>query len=267
MDDKTFELYFKKHILVPELSKEEELDCTTTICNSTDPVLVNKCIEKLIRATLRTVLNVARKYKGMGLPLEDLVQEGYFGILDALKTYDPDYDPQTRFTTHAYYHIKNKILEALNTKTSDFPLPLFKRRTFWRLMRDPDEVSEKERYELEQKRHKVVSLDALSKIPDFERKFGIEGPKTPEDEMIEKQNEEYLVARLEKLLTKEECKIVFYLAGFKYLDYGRLTLKELAKKIGVVPRHIRQIRRKIREKLVEGGLVEGKKQEKRIVWK
>jgi len=267
MNDKSFELYFKK-CLVPQLSKEEEIDCIKNIQYSPESLSASECTRKLIKATLKTVLNVARKYRGMGLPLEDLVEEGVFGVVDAFKTYDPDYDPQTRFATHAYYHIKNRILEALNTKTLDFPLPLFKRRVFWKLMQNPDDVNEKDRYELEQKRHKVISLDALSKI-DFEQKFGIEGPKTPEDEMIEKTDEEYLVLCLKRLLTSTECEIAFHLIGFKYLNYEQLTPKGLAKKINVDPKYIRQMKKKIQGKLVEGGLVKcGKSwKESKINWK
>ena len=271
MNDKTFEIYFKKHFLFPELSKKEEMECIITIQYLPENISVDKCIKKLTKATLRVILKVAKNYRGIGLPLEDLVQEGYFGIDDAIKTFNPFYDPQTRFATHAYSHIKNRILDALNTKTSNFPLPKPKKLAFWRLRKDPEKLEEKEKDELKQRLHKyeVVSLDALSSVPGFEQQFDINRPKTPEDEAIEKTNEEYLVLCLKKLLTPTEFRIALYLVGFKYMDCEQLTPKELAKKFEVDVVRIYQIKEKIRKKLVDGGLIEcGKSLKKsKVFWK
>ena len=271
MNDKAFELYFKKHFLVSELSKEEELGCIIIIHSSSDSVYVDKCKKRIEKAALQTVLNIAKKYKGMGLLLEDLVQEGYFGIIDAIKTFDPFYDPQTRFATHAYPHIKNRILEALNNKTSNFPLPKSKKLAFWRLVKDPEKLEEKELNELKQRlnNYEVVSLDALSNVPGFEQQLVIEGPKTPEDEVIEKTNEEYLVSSLKKLLAPTEFRIALYLIGFKHLNCEQLTPKELAKKFEVDVVRIYQIKEKIRKKLITGGVVEcGKNLKKsKVNWK
>lgn len=268
MNDKAFELYFKK-CLVPSLSKKEEIECIKSIQYTPESFSADECTRKLIKTTLKTILNIAKKYRGMGSPLEDLVEEGVFGVVDAIKTYDPFYKPQTRFSTHAYSHIRNKILEALNKKTSNFPLSKPKKKAFWKLIQNPDEVDKKIRCELEQELHKVVSLDALSEIPDFEQRFGIEGPETPEDEIIEKTNEEYLVLCLKKLLTSTECKIAFHLIGFKYLDYEQLTPKELAKEFGVKLERVYRIKEKIKKKLVEGGVIKCGKNWKRnrVNWK
>jgi len=271
MNDKTFEIYFKKHFLFPKLSKKEEMECIITIQYYPANIHIDECIKKLTKATLRTVLKVAKNYRGIGLPLEDLVQEGYFGIDDAIKTFNPFHDPQTRFATHAYSHIKNRILEALNTKTSNFPLPKPKKLAFWRLKKNPEKLEEKERKEIKQRLHKyeVVSLNTLSSVPGFEQRFNIEGPKTPEDEAIEKTNEEYLVLCLKKLLTPIEFRIALYLVGFKYVECEQLTPKELAEKFEVDVVRIYQIKEKIRKKLIIGGLVEcGKNSKKsKVCWK
>lgn len=271
MNDKAFETYFKKHFLFLELSKEEELKCFKAICELNDSYYK----EKIRKAALRVVLKVAKNYRGIGLPLEDLVQEGYFGIDDAIRTFDPFHDPQTRFATHAYSHIKNRILEALNTKTSNFPLPKPKKLAFWRLRKDPEKLEEQERKEIKQRLHKyeVVSLDALSSVPGFEQHLNIEGPKTPEDEAIEKTDEEYLISVFKKLLTPTEFRMALYLIGFKYLDdpleCEQLTPKELANKFDVDVVRIYQIKEKIRKKLVEGGIVKcGKNLKKsKVNWK
>lgn len=268
MNDKTFELYLKTNVLIPKLSREEESDCVITIQGSVDPFLIDKYFKKLILASLRIVLSIAKKYEGMGLSLEDLVQEGYFGLCDALKGFDPYYEPHTRFTTFAFPYVKRRILIALNKKPSNIPLPESKKRAFWKLIQDPSKLEEKERDELEQKQFEFLSLDALSEIPDFERKFGIIDYRTPEDEVIEKTDEEYLILGLKKLLTSKEFEISMYLVGFKNSEYKQLSPRELANKFGLKVARIYQLRKKIKEKLIEGGLVQcGVSQKRMINWK
>ena len=65
--------------------------------------------ELLVERYLPLVKSIAAKYRG--LPFEDLVQEGLFGVLEAAKAYDETRD--TAFGTYAYYHIKKRILAAL----------------------------------------------------------------------------------------------------------------------------------------------------------
>lgn len=268
MNDKTFELYLKNHILIPKLSREEESDCVITIQGSVDPFLIDECFKKLIFASLRTVLSIAKKYEGMGLSLEDLIQEGYFGLCDALEGFDPYYEPHTRFTTFAFSYVKRRILIALNKKPSNIPLPESKKRAFWKLIQDPTQLERKERDELEQRQFEFISLEALSEIPDFEQKFGVIDYYTPEDEVIEKTNEEYLISELKKLLTPKELEIAFYLIGFKNSDYKQLSPKEVSNLFNVKVARIYQLRKKIKEKLIEGGLIQcGPNQKKMIAWK
>ena len=265
MDDRIFESYFRKNCLTPKLSKEEEFDCVITIKNSVDPFLVDKYTRKLLQNTLKTVLNIAKKYEGRGLSLEDLVNEGCLGLEDALKTFDLYYNPQTRFTTHAYWYIRSKILEALNTKTPNLPLPRFKLITYWKLIKGED-VKEKDKKALNNVLHKAVSLDALSEIPDFEQKFNIIDYNTPETELIKKTNEEYLVSRLKEFLTLKEFEIASYLSGLG--EFEQLTKKELAVKLNIKISALRYRIKKIREKLICGKVVKclgTKKYE--VMWK
>jgi DNA-directed RNA polymerase sigma subunit (sigma70/sigma32) len=49
-----------------------------------------KARHKLIEKNLRLVISVAKKYRGMGLPFEDLIQEGNLGLMKAVEKFDPD---------------------------------------------------------------------------------------------------------------------------------------------------------------------------------
>jgi RNA polymerase primary sigma factor len=67
--------------------------------------------DRMVRANLRLVVNIARGYVGKGLSLPDLIEEGNLGLLRAVEGFDPSVG--TRFSTYASYWIKQSIKRAL----------------------------------------------------------------------------------------------------------------------------------------------------------
>ncbi|QEL15483.1 sigma-70 family RNA polymerase sigma factor [Limnoglobus roseus] len=67
--------------------------------------------ERLVRANLRLVVNIARGYVGKGVSIEDLVSEGNMGLLRAAEGYDPNMN--TRFSTYAAYWINQSIRQGI----------------------------------------------------------------------------------------------------------------------------------------------------------
>src|SRR4029453_7139685 len=59
--------------------------------------------DRMVRANLRLVVNIARGYVGKGLALQDLIEEGNLGLLGAVEGFDPEVG--TRFSTYASYWI------------------------------------------------------------------------------------------------------------------------------------------------------------------
>src|SRR5713226_766526 len=88
--------------------------------------------DRMVRANLRLVVNIARGYTGKGLGLQDLIEEGNLGLLRAVEGFDPDMN--TRFSTYASFWIKQSIKRALINcaKTIRIPAYMVDLLTKWR---------------------------------------------------------------------------------------------------------------------------------------
>ncbi len=79
--------------------------------------------DRMVRANLRLVVNIARGYTGKGLPLQDLIEEGNLGVLRAVEGFDPTMD--TRFSTYASYWIKQSIKRSLVNCAKTIRIPAY----------------------------------------------------------------------------------------------------------------------------------------------
>src|SRR5213083_338662 len=79
--------------------------------------------DRMVRANLRLVVNIARSYTGKGLGLQDLIEEGNLGLLRAVEGFDPNMN--TRFSTYASYWIKQSIKRALVNTAKPIRIPAY----------------------------------------------------------------------------------------------------------------------------------------------
>lgn len=122
----------------PLLTREEERALTYEARNGTEEER-RRAREALVVRNLRLVMKWASRYRGTGLPFEDLVQEGTTGLLRALELYDPDRG--VKFGTYASWWIRQAIQRAVSQKSRVVRLPVYLRDRTLKLKRARSELS------------------------------------------------------------------------------------------------------------------------------
>jgi RNA polymerase primary sigma factor len=110
-------MYLKEINKIPLLTREEEEFCAREAAKGN-----RAAQEKLASANLRFVVNVAKKYQGQGIALEDLISEGNLGLLNAIKHYDVE--KGYHFISYAVWWIRQAVLKAICEKSRMIRLPL-----------------------------------------------------------------------------------------------------------------------------------------------
>jgi RNA polymerase primary sigma factor len=104
-----------------------------------------KARQRLIEKNLRLVVSVAKKYRGMGLPFEDLIQEGNIGLMKAVGKYEPDRG--FRFSTYATWWIRQAVQRAVADKGRTIRVPVHMGEKIRKMARAYNELSEELRHE------------------------------------------------------------------------------------------------------------------------
>ncbi|HIE96642.1 MAG TPA: sigma-70 family RNA polymerase sigma factor [Fuerstia sp.] len=214
--------------------------------------------DRMVRANLRLVVNIARGYSNKGLPLQDLIEEGNLGLLRAVEGFDPDMN--TRFSTYASYWIKQSIKRALvNTaKTIRVPAYMVELLSKWRrasakladeLKRTPTPEDIAKELEIPQKKLRIVkkAIALYNASPQSEQdESGLslgdivpdERTVGPEDELINSDNLKHVFRLLEEMDTREATILRM---RFGLDDCEPRTLKEIGESMGLTRERVRQI--------------------------
>src|SRR5262249_5777187 len=110
-------LYLREIGQVKLLTPEEEITLARRIKRGDKAAR-----EHMIRANLRLVVKIAREYEGLGLPLLDLINEGYIGLMKAVDRFDPK--KGAKFSTYAALWIKQSVRRGLTNLSKTIRLPV-----------------------------------------------------------------------------------------------------------------------------------------------
>ncbi len=113
------QVYLREIHRTPLLTAEEERELGAKVMYENCPV----ARERMIRANLRLVVAIAKRYSGRGLPLNDLIEEGNIGLLRAVEGFDPTQG--ARFSTYASWWIKQAVKRALMSASQPIHVPAY----------------------------------------------------------------------------------------------------------------------------------------------
>lgn len=258
----SIQMYLREIGKVPLLKSDEEI----ALAKRSEKADMD-AKSKLIKANLRLVVSIAKRFTGKSLSLLDLIQEGNIGLFRAVEKFD--YRKGYKFSTYATWWIRQAITRALADQSRTIRIPVHMVETINRfkqaerqLIQDlgreplPEEIAAEMGEPLEKVHHiikisqETISIETSvgedeedSTLEDF-----IEDVKTlSPDRMAALQLLKDYVREIIKDLTPREQKILEMRFGL--LDGVSHTLEEVGKEFDVTRERIRQIEAKALEKI------------------
>ena len=266
-DNEVLSTYLKAIDKIPLLTYEEEYDLALKAKNGD-----KKARERLINSNLRFVVSVAKKFRGQGIPLEELINEGNIGLMTAVDKFEPE--KGYHFISYAVWWVRQAILKALAEQSRPVRLPLNRSNELIQIVRaknellksgensDPSAEDIAEKTGLE--RNLVKSLmDITREMISFDSPikgdeegdssyfdFVEDKSQTPEEDVVNHMMEKD-VRSLLGVLGDKERDIIEKRYGFN----GRepMSLKAIGDEYNLTKERIRQIEKSALEKLRNNG--------------
>lgn len=240
------------HPKSPPLSLEEEQELFKKIKSGN-----LKARQELILSNIGLVLKLSHHYKNLGLPLQDIINEGYLGLIHAIDRFDASYGKP--LSTYAIWWIKHFIQKALARNIHSVYLPPSVSRKISQLQH----IKSSEKFSTEQAAEemgcsvtKIQTLQSVSGAHIFYQEDLLdeasqgnlldENTPTPV-EYLEKKSLKYELSFLMKKLSTREVKILQLRYGLNGIPPK--TLEEIHHKIGLTRERIRQIEKEALKKL------------------
>lgn len=244
------------------LGREEELELGRRV-RAGD----SKARKRLTEKNLRLVVSVAKRYRGMGLAFEDLIQEGNLGLIKAVERFNPEMD--YRFSTYATWWIRQAIGRAISDKGRTVRLPVHagekarkavreRARLSAQLGREPieEEIAQSLETSVAEVRFLIgllsetMSLDRPVSEKDGSSELGEfvedQGASEMPESIIREMEESQLRDWMEELSDRERRVLV---RRYGLDDRRPATLGELGEELGVTRERVRQLQHNAEHRL------------------
>ncbi len=261
---------FKKYLqevsnIKPFESPNEEYDCAIKAHNGD----IDAKFE-LIQRNLRFVISVAKKYQQGSSSLQDLVNCGNIGLIEAANRFDPTRG--FKFISYGVWWIRKTIIEHINNELNIIRVPINKMNNIQTLKRVSCSLEQKEERDifgcdmleyngLNLSDREIMEYDYITNIVinSLDAKMSSSCDDSYFIDMFEDVNslrpdssfdKEDMVKCVNGLISKlkpKEIKVISHFFGLN--DYKLLTLQEIAKEMGITSEGVRLIRNKVLKKI------------------
>jgi RNA polymerase primary sigma factor len=261
----TMKLYMEEIGLISLVNKSEEADLAKKI-HGDDALAHEAARDVLIKANLRLVVKIAHDFKGLGLPLLDLISEGNIGLMRAVEKFDPA--KGAKFSSYAAWWIKQSMRRALANQSRTIRIPVQSAGKITKIKSVKMKLAEdlgREPTDAEIAKHLDFSIRTVAglRLADL-RTFSLHDPiqqgeegefqdiipdraaTTPDQILSDVESVDRLVALLDDLEEREKLilKMRFGMDG-----YRERTLEEVSQAIGRTRERVRQIQNQALSKL------------------
>jgi RNA polymerase primary sigma factor len=262
----SFQLFLNQASRYPLLTADEEIELAKRIERGD-----LEAKERLINSNLRLVISNARRYQGVGLPLQDLVQEAMLGLIRAAEKFD--WRRGYKFSTYATLWIRQAMQRGLDNTGRPIRLPAHVAQRQRRVNRVESELTTKldrEPTDEEIAKEAKVSVEDVAAMRDVTRVTASldqpigEGETTlgelhageaeaPESEVIELQREDAVKAALDQLpsLERQVLELRFGTGG-----EAPANAREVARRLDVSEQQVRRLESEGLERLSRAGALD-----------
>lgn len=257
-------VYLKEIKDIPLLTPKEEIELSKRVKKGDE-----QARKKMIRANLRLVINIAKRYMHLGIPLLDLIEEGNIGLMKAVDKFNPN--KGYRFSTYAAWWIKQAITRAISEQSKMIRVPVYmneliakwkktKEHLTQKLKRVPTDQEIIKKMRISKDKVEQINFWLSSTTSSLEAPVGEEGegqvmdlvedetatsPDSSIEQMFDKERIEHLLSQ--DIVTPREREVLDMRFGLT--DGKQHTLAEVAKKINVSRERVRQIEEEALKKL------------------